>query len=454
MPTTFPCPNAQCSYQFDADILPAAAMVTCPLCRTRFPYRANRPVPTADDTHSGDERRPSGPRVVHVRDMPKGGSILRTMLSVVAFTVVLIAILYAIFMRGQHLREGPSSIVTDESFNLRIEPFPSGWTENLEARKPFGVNVLGRKHNSPEGYVAISARDWVDRSPRPAELDAEMQRPLRKALATPFFQPIEGEKWAGQSALATQFAGNLNDTQMRGEAYAMSYKGISYVFFAWAPDTSWEGQRAELVALRDKVTPAGFREKWVEKRPSIVVHAPDGAGYQVEDADGAWVRGKPAEEWAEKEKIKYIVDDVKQLDPAATLALLARYQPKDGGDTKLQPVDAMALIVELDKGGNPLFTAKAHVIERIKREFADSPPEVTLEPITKSPSGVALPTNGPAIARLRFRNPQDRDQPEMWVIAAIAVGGKTVAVEIRTREKDASNVDEWMVHLAGSLRAK
>jgi hypothetical protein len=454
MPTNFPCPNAQCSYQFDADILPAAAMVTCPLCRTRFPYRANRPVPTADDTPPVDERRPSGPRVVSVRDMPKGGGILRTILAVVAFTVVLIAILYAITMRGQHFRVDTSSVVSNETFNLKVEPFPSGWAENLEARKPFAVNILGRKRGSPEGFVAIAARDWTDRSPRPAELDAEMQRPLREALGTPFFQPIEGEKWAGQSASAMQFAGNLNDAQVRGEAYAMSYKGIGYVFYAWAPDATWEGQRAELVALREKVTPASFREKWVEKRSSIVVHAPDGAGYQVEDADGAWVRGKPAEEWAEKEKVKYVVDDVKQLDPAATLALMARYQLKSAGDAKRQPADATALIVELDKGGSPLETAKAHVIERIKRDFADSPPEVTLEPITKSPSGVALPTNGPAIARLRFRNPQDRDQPEMWVISAISVGGKTVAVEIKTREKDASYVDEWMVHLAGSLRAK
>ena len=270
MPTNFPCPNAQCTYQFDADILPAAAMVTCPLCRTRFPYRANRPVQTADDTPPVDERRPYGPRVVHVRDMPKGNSILRTTLAVVAFTIVLVAILYAITMRGQPAKVDNSGVVNIEPFNLKLEPFPGGWAENLEARKPFGVNILGRKRNNPEGYVAIASRDWVDRSPRLAELEAEMQRPLREALVTPFFQPIEGEKWAGQSALATQFSGNLNDAQVRGEAYAMSYKGISYVFFAWAPDATWEGQRAELVALREKVTPAAFREKWVEKRSSMV----------------------------------------------------------------------------------------------------------------------------------------------------------------------------------------
>ena len=40
--TTFPCPNPACGYVFDTVQLPAAAMVTCPLCRTRFPYRAGQ----------------------------------------------------------------------------------------------------------------------------------------------------------------------------------------------------------------------------------------------------------------------------------------------------------------------------------------------------------------------------------------------------------------------------
>jgi len=45
MANFFPCPNPACTYQFDADQLPAAAMVTCPICRTRFPYRAAAPAP-------------------------------------------------------------------------------------------------------------------------------------------------------------------------------------------------------------------------------------------------------------------------------------------------------------------------------------------------------------------------------------------------------------------------
>src|SRR5947209_14717661 len=43
MATPFPCPNPACTYRFDPAQLPPAAMVTCLLCHTRFPYRAAAP---------------------------------------------------------------------------------------------------------------------------------------------------------------------------------------------------------------------------------------------------------------------------------------------------------------------------------------------------------------------------------------------------------------------------
>ena len=282
-----------------------------------------------------------------------------------------------------------------------------------------------------------------------------MQRPLRDALRTPFFQPIDGEKWAGQPAIAMQFAGNLNDAQVRGEAYAISYKGIGYVFYAWTADSEWESLRAETAALRERIRLGNFRDKWIERQVNVVAHSPEGAAYQVEDADGVWVRGKPADEWADKDKVKYFVDDLKAIDPAATLALLARYQPKERGDALRKPIDTTALVVELPQAADPLEAAKAHVTERIKRDFAgDAPAGLQLEPLPKSPSGVALPSGGPAIARFRFQNPLDREDRVLWIVSATAVGDKTVAVEIQVPEKDASYVEEWMVRLAGSLKAK
>jgi hypothetical protein len=134
---------------------------------------------------------------------------------------------------------------------------------------------------------------------------------------------------------------------------------------------------------------------------------------------------------------------------------MARYQPKERGDALRRPIDALALVVELPKSADPLEAAKAHVLEFIKRDYAGSAPAgLQLEALTKSPSGVALPTGGPVIARFRFQDPLDRENRVMWIISAIVVGDKTVAVESHVAEKDASHVEEWMVHLAGSLKAK
>ena len=93
MPNYFPCPNNQCNYQFDADILPPAAMVTCPLCRTRFPYRANRTAPPATApapaSPPASELRPPPLKLVNIREMPKDGGVLTTVLWVGGFCVVL-----------------------------------------------------------------------------------------------------------------------------------------------------------------------------------------------------------------------------------------------------------------------------------------------------------------------------------------------------------------------------
>jgi hypothetical protein len=455
MPTYFPCPNTQCSYQFDADILPPAAMVTCPLCRTRFPYRANRTVPAGGaGGEPADQPQAAGPRVIHLRDVPKS-NIWTTVIAVGAFGLVLLAVLVGLNMRGTS--GGPSTTdAIDERLNLKVELFPPGWEEDATVRKPMDANVIGRKRSNPDGYVAVVAKDWVDVEPRASELEELMRGGLKRGVSTLEIQPIEGETWAGHGALAVRFTGSVNDEQVRGEAYAMSYKGVGYVFFAWAAEAAWAGLREELVGLREKVRPAGLREKWVPKRANAVTYPSDDGTYSVEDVDGAWLKGKPADQWGPKEK-SYIVepDDLKGLDPKAIMAFRAEYQIRERGDAKRQPARAYAEIVELEKVGDPLEVAKTHVVERIKRDYpADNVPDIKLEPMNHSPSGTPLPTGGPAVARLLFNDPFDRNNKVVWVISAVRAGSKTVAVEAHVPEKFASYVDEWMIHLAGSLKAR
>ncbi|HJZ90531.1 MAG TPA: hypothetical protein VKE40_06630 [Gemmataceae bacterium] len=455
MPTLFPCPNTQCNYQFDAEVLPPAAMVTCPLCRTRFPYRAQRTVPAATGPAPAptDEPRPSGARVVQLRDLPKGGGVLMTLALVVGFTVVLIGLLAMLTVRGRTPSD-PSRDAADERFNLKVEAFPPGWTGDATHSDKLQANVVVRKRSNPDGWVALAAQDFTDREPRPAEVEELLRVRLRRAVSGLAAVPIEGERWSGRDTVGIQFSGDLGDGQVRGEGYAMTYKGIVYVFIAWASEADWAALREELTGLREKVKPAGFRENWAPKRATVETF--EGDGYQIEDADGVWLLGKPEDEWKPGEKRRFVVDDVKSFDPAATMVLQAVYQIKERDDSKRHPAETTALVVELPGGGDPLEAARAHVVARIKKDYTSTPPEVNLEPLAKSPSGTPLPTGGPAIGRFLFKDPSDMtpDGRWIWVISAITVGGKTVAVEAKVKEKFASYVEEWMVHLAGSLKAK
>ncbi len=458
MPSYFPCPNAQCNYQFDANILPAAAMVTCPLCRTKFPYRANRlgSAPGPEESPP-DEVNLTGHRLISVRDVPKGGGIWMTILWVAGFCIVLGGVVAIVVMRGRPPVESNSD-VTDAKFNIKVEQFPQPWDSNSDAMKPPSANILGRKRSDPDAWIAVAARDWKDRQPRNGELDELMRTHLKgneSSFANIDFEPVEGQTWAGLPALSVRFSGTLDDAQIRGQAFAISYKGIGYAFYAWSAEGSWASVGEETISLREKIKPANYRDNWVEKHANTQIHTVDGADYQVEDSDGAWVRAKPAAEWDVKDRLKYPIEDVKEIDPAATMAFRAEYRIREGGDNKRRGAQASALVVELPGGGDPLEAAKSHVIESIKKEYPPGMvPEITLEPMTRSPAGIALPSGSPVVARFLFRNPQDREDRVMYVISALAIGSKTVAVETHASEINASYVEEWMVHLAGSLKAK
>jgi hypothetical protein len=453
MPTYFPCPNNQCSYQFDADILPPAAIVTCPLCRTRFPYRANRPVPTpAERPAPAYDLRPPGPRVIRLRDVPRGGGLVVTLLWVGGFVIVLSAVLAAIFLRGQRsYRPDAVATRTDQTFNLSVDPFPADWGKDPNPRPAVDANVLVRQRSDPDGWVAVASKDWADRQPRAGEVE-ELMRSRLRPFRTLEIEPVDGETWAGHPARAVRFSGTLDDLQVRGEAYAFSYQGVGYVFYAWAAEANWDRLRDEAVSLREKVRPAGFRDQWAEKRANVRVY--EGDGYQVEDPDGVWVQAKPAEKGRQPKRTDYVIDDVKAIDSAATMAFQARYQIRDHGDALRQSPEAMALVVELERKENPLEAATAHIIERTKRAYAGEPPDFTLEVMAKSPSGIPLPAGGPAIGRFRLKDPTATGDEQMWIISAITVGEKVVAVEAHVPERYASYVEEWMIHLAGSLKGK
>lgn len=453
MPSYFPCPNAQCQYQFDADILPAAAMVTCPMCRTKFPYRATPPV--------GSEPPPApltstGPRVLNVRNVPQRGGILPTILWGAGFSVVLIALLFAVYMWN---RQKPfvNKKHNEDRWNFSLD-IPDGWEEDAPVRTEMNVNIFVKKKVGAEQWAAMFAKDYGDRSARPAEVRDELLARFKvgqndpdapRAFRNLTQVELEDAKWLKQPAIAYEFTAEYNDLPVHGECHAVQYKGIVYAFYVFAANKEWDGCKAELAAFRNRIQLGSAREKWEEKVSNTRTFSPEGAPYQVEDRDDVW---RAAVEDGDLKKGDYVVNP-KDIDKHATMAFIARHKFRVGRDTRVREGEAKALIVELPKGGDPLETAKAHVIELLKKDYPN-PPDLKFDALTKSPGGVAIPSNGPAITRLLMRDPLDKENVNMWIIAAIDIGDKTVAIEINTHERYAAQLEGYMVNLAHSLKAK
>lgn len=464
MPNYFPCPNTQCGYQFDADTLPAAAMVTCPLCRTRFPYRAARPVapppiPVASDGYSYDASAPPQPtpaasRVVNLRNQPKSGSPLMIVGIILVVGAMLAGMVYFMKYRGQITRGPENTEISQERFNFKMDAFPSGWEEDTVIREKMNINIFARKRVTPDAWVAMVAEDFQTRSPRSGELKDKMLTRLRGVGRNMNFAELDDAKWLGQTGLAFQFQGEINEAAVLGECIAVAYKGIMYIYYMWATDKDWAAVKTDLLAMRGNIKLAGYREKWVEQKTNTKLYTNADPAYTFEDIDAVWQQAIPIEEGEPVKKTDYNVDP-KDIDPAAKYAFRARFQIKTGGDTRQHAAEAKALIVELPQGADPLETVKNHVLDRIKADYAgDVPKDLKLEPLTKSPAGITLPSDGPAMARVLFKDPLDRDNRRMYILSAVNVGGKTVGIEIDALELTASYVEEWMVHLASSLRAK
>ena len=454
MPNTFPCPNVQCTYQFDAEVLPARAWVTCPLCRTRFKYEAQRPTASAPPPTADEEGFPSGPRVVSLRHRPKRGGLLSVVLWLAGFTAVLGGLLAAVYTWTRPKAPAAAQTVREERLNLTIDPLGPEWQEDTAARAGLNVNVFARKKSDADVWAALYAQDFGERTPRPGEVRDLVRDRLNSYGGVGIaIADKDGATWLGRPAVAYQFQGDFGDLPVIGESFSIVYKGIAYVLFVWARDRDWEAAQGSLAAVRDKVKLAGYRENWVEKKNDARTYSTEDGAYEVEDPDGVWRRARVFGEDERPTKNDYNADP-KEFGPEVAMAFKASFQIKAGGDARQRAAEPRALVVELPKAADPLAAATAHLIERIKKSYADSPPEVVLEPLAKSPAGVPLPTDGPTMARLVFRDPQSRGDVQLYIVSAMTVGNKTVVVEADVEERHAAYVEAWMVHLAASLKAK
>jgi hypothetical protein len=452
MPNLFDCPNSQCTYKFDADILPAAAMVTCPLCKTKFPYR--RPVPkTEADEHA--EQFEMGPRVVSVQQEKGISSFLTILMWGGCLLLIGGGLVGAYFLwMNKSYNKASGEAFEEARLNFKVDRFGAEWEQELNAQKGLEANIFARKRKEPTGWVAMFAQDFGDHNPRVGEMRSRMLSRLKTYGRNITAVDLPDQTWLGQPALAYQFQGDIEDTPVHGECLTVVHKGIGYIYYLWAPDTEWDNARDELIKTRNKVQLLNNRSKWVEKKSNIVTFTTDEIAYSVEDPDGKWKQAYTPEEGKSAGPNDYLVNP-KDVDPQATMAFRLVFQPKAGSDARQRTAEAKAVVVELPKATKGMADVQAHVIAQAKKEYAsDMPPDLKLEPLEKSPGGVDLPTDGPEMARFLLRDPFDRDNKEVFILSTRKIGDKTVAVIARTKERDTPYVEEWMVHLAASLKEK
>ena len=146
MPTSFPAPTPSVSTSSTRTaavrghghlpVVPDAASVIGQTGRSR-------PRP-------GRQGRTPGPpaAVVHLRDVPKSGGVLTTVLWVGGFALVLAGVVAAVTFAGRP-RSRPASETTNEKFNLPVEPFPAGGRTTDPPAAALAANILGRTRSQP-----------------------------------------------------------------------------------------------------------------------------------------------------------------------------------------------------------------------------------------------------------------------------------------------------------------
>lgn len=492
---TFPCPNPACHYVFDASMLPPAAMVTCPFCGTRFPYRAGHPISTAapPGATATVQRAPEPPptpqeenafssgMAIPFRESPvvrrrvqQKSSATSTWLVVGLFAGFLIATGFVItnMMRNRGIHNREHTVPQDprqtvEDLNLIIDLKDKSWAANPEWRTKLGALAVYKKDDA-EAYFGIYAEDFRERNPRPVEVRRLMETKLRQAFDRDKleFQDRESQmKWSGKDAQAVIFQGAPpdSDTLYKGECYLASYQGIGYVYFSWAKFDEYPPHEESLREMRKTFSFGSYRDSWKAKVASTSTFTSKEGNFLLHDRDGIWIDRRVDEEGnpLSKKGSQFAVNP-KDLDPKADMAFIAEMDRKKSIEARLNftpTCEAMVLI--LNKGeGEPLDQAKSYVLNRYQSE-ADrnkvegvEPAKMKLEELTKSPSDTPLPTEGAPVSRWVSIDSTNPSHQKLVILSALELDDKVVVVFGECAMKNAFYMEPYLLRLAASLKKK
>ena len=494
MANFFPCPNPACTYQFDASQLPEAAMVTCPICRTRFPYRdsANK-APTrpparrqqaeanpfdedndatsleAEDTappprsREKSSSRPKGgkseerPNRLRNQNYPSKGGRGSTALMLVGISVVLLGILATIFfsMRGNRWfgDDEVGKDYVDQNFNFRFLRFETRWIEDQDLRKKLGMNAFIMRSKEPQSWIGVRAKtfDSGARNPSPNELNIELEQILKNNF-TSVQKTAQVAKIAKIDVNGFEFEAEYDGTLMKGQIHAFANKGIGYWMIIFSPRDVWDDAKGHLTSLRDSFEFATLRDTWKEQVPPAVPHfVPDG-DYQLEDGDRIWHRAIDPNDDAAKGPVKFVtfVLDPKSNDDHATMLFRC---PHPLQLKKAMPdIVADAVVLVLDKGEG-VDDVRAYLNEKKEKEDTFNA-KYTFEKIERPPSGTPFPKTDGSMASYVVTNSIDQKQKQYYAIATMKQGSKLIAAIGWCKEPLSDSMEPYILRLIGSLKPR
>jgi hypothetical protein len=332
---------------------------------------------------------------------------------------------------------------TDKNISWRAPPKPP-WNRDDEMRAKLDAPYFAvYRRDNPEAYVAIGARDFDTREPRPSELRAGLLAALDKLLERDTrkeYAPEFDTTWMGQQGQAFKFTGGLKGGGgVEGEAVAVSFRGVAYWFVSWTGQGLYDEQKAAFADARSRCKILELRDDWKPKQSTVVSFRNNVLGYALLDGDGIWTE---------------VTDEkrVRDEDPKADKLLLAKVKQK-GRDFD---EEADLVVYVLDAGGDPLAAARAYVERQ-----ANANPELRgvniftddVGPPEGDPTPNVVDGNAPYVL-LKSRNDRDAGHTWLYAISAIKVGDKTVAACAKCKWSQRAVFDTRFIQIVKSLRAE
>jgi hypothetical protein len=470
MPNLFPCPNPACTYQFDAEQLPAAAMVTCPICRTRFPYRAapvapapmpapvDSPSTYPDDYEFGSRSAEPTPsarpnRLVTLRNVPKS-SRSNTALLALGGAVVVATILLCVYLAIKNYRPGddkkPEEIHTypEAEGNFKFKTYDTAvWNEDGPLKASFKAVGFVIRRKDPDAWVVVHYHDFKNRNPRPEEMRNELYDMLRRTMREVQKEPMPSVKIGDAPAEGIHFTGTYSGKDIYGEAFSCHHQGIGYALIFFSTSAEWDKAKKELEEFRNSFAFGDARKDWTEKgSPGVSLFEKD-KPYQLSDTANVWTKARilaPDEQTKDRE-FATTIENLKAHDDKATM-MLRLVKDRDG-------LEANAIVLELDKAeGDPQQTARTYVQAGLAK--ADPELKITFEPAAKTVTGVAIPKSEAAVAIYRYSNDKDKTARRYYAISALPLGEKLIVAVAWCKEIDAELFEGHMLNLVASLRER